>query len=323
MKKLLSTILTSIILLATLNFVGCTLPSGPVYSDTYVSNATHHWRPLIDGGENDPLYVDYGAHVNKKGRCDCGYYYPCTSLMYTLNGARTGLICHGAVDIDSFASDTSGVYNLSDFDYGGYRHVEVPEEAVYEGVTYPVVEIANYAFAYEKIETIKLHEGLTKLGSYAFAYTTNLKEVVIPNSVIHNAKYGYWFNNATGIEKVVFGNGITFIPSYCFYGALNLKNIVLGNAVTNVGISAFWGCDKLEYIVLPETFEHFDTDPRSNGLNNDNVYPPFGGMLPTFAMYWERATLPSSLDPAWNPSGYKCYMKGQWAYDSNGKPYPL
>ena len=90
MKKLLSAILVLILSLGiTSTLVACDSseePSGPQYSEEYVYDETHHWKPQING-EGDP--IEYGEHVNPKtgigvGRCKCGYYFPCHNLVYEL-----------------------------------------------------------------------------------------------------------------------------------------------------------------------------------------------------------------------------------------------
>ena len=259
MKKILVIILSLLLTLSLFAFTGCAPENeGPVYSETFVYDAENHWKPLLEGSSEDPEYIEFGAHKNKKGKCDCGYYFKCTALYYALNSAGTGLICYGGADPNA-PYDSEGEISVSSYDYGNWLHVEIPAEEVYNGKTYPVLELASYSFAFEQIESIKLHEGLKTIGSYSFMKTTKLKEVIIPNSVEHNAKYGYFFNGSLGIERVVFGNGITFIPSYCFYDCRNLKNVTLGNAVTSIGISAFGGCEKLEYIVFPETLSFLPT----------------------------------------------------------------
>ena len=103
---------------------------------------------------------------------------------------------------------------------------------------------------------------------------------------------------------------------------MNLKSVKIGNAVTSIGFSSFIGCEKLEYIVFPSTLNFVDTNPRANGIANDNVYDPFGGCPSNFKMFFEGSTIPEGNHPdsgAW-VYGHATYISGQWYYDTNGIP---
>lgn len=88
-----------------------------------------------------------------------------------------------------------------------------------------VSEIGNSAFAYcDSIGTIKLNEGLTKIGDYAFnqlAY--NLTEIEIPNSVTHIGNYA--FGSCFVLESVRIGKGVTYLGDGVFNSCIKLTDI--------------------------------------------------------------------------------------------------
>ena len=62
-------------------------------------------------------------------------------------------------------------------------NIVIPAQVIYEGVTYDVTGIADYAFRYATITSITLPEGLLSIGKEAI-YKTDITEIVVPNSVV-------------------------------------------------------------------------------------------------------------------------------------------
>ncbi len=250
MKKLLSLILTTILALSVLpSLVACNPneePEGPVYSEEFVFDDTHHWKPQING-EGDP--IEYGAHVNPKtgssvGKCKCGYYFPCHNLVYnkiTLNGVEG----YELVDYDEDMSPQ-------------FYHVEVPK--YYQGEdddeALPVLSIAKYALSAAgssgkcdvKLKSIKLNEGLLKINNYAFAYS-DITEMYIPDSVTGDLRYTFVYCSL--LEKVVVGNGVERICGYFFLYCSKVETLILGNSVREIQMRSFIGCSGLRTLVLP------------------------------------------------------------------------
>ncbi|MBR6737754.1 MAG: leucine-rich repeat domain-containing protein [Clostridia bacterium] len=327
MKKLFTLILSIILCFSSFILTSCG-PTGPVYSEEYDYDEEHHWRPLLEGSETDPTYTDYGEHVNKKGKCVCGYYFECPYLAYKLNRNGNGLICYGAADLDNgyyyeysngeeyhSYEDKNGVDSISTYNW---VHVEVPKYAEYEGTSYPVVELASYAFTSELVESIKLNEGLKSIGTEAFSYTPRLKEVRIPDSV--NSVGTSLFFQSNGIETVYLGENVPLIRSYNFYKCSNLKRVYTNKNLKAIYAVAFYNCTSLEYIVIPESCVEMDNiGPASPAT----TYPPFLETNRKATIYLEHESAPAGFAHDWNIMGIKCYWKGQWAYDANGEPYAL
>ena len=65
-----------------------------------------------------------------------------------------------------------------------YESIIVPESIEYEGVTYTVEAISDYAFANcNSIKTISIPNTITHIGTGAFQSSRGLTDIVIPNSV--------------------------------------------------------------------------------------------------------------------------------------------
>ena len=291
MKKFITVFITLILSLSVLFTFGCVKEEEPEYSTEYSYDDSYHWRAEINGDG----YIDYEAHVNNKGKCKCGKYFECKELQYQLRGDT--LMCLGDNDGEKFLT---------------YKHILIPTYAQYEGKTYPVTAINSYAFKNELIESVKMSEGLLSIGTEAFGYTINLKEVVVPDSV---TSYGTsMMYNAKGIEKFVFGDGCEFVPNYMFYSCVKLKEVILSPNTKKLGVVAFSGVESLKYVVIPKSVEI---------IAGHNV-PPHNDFGPTFntsklTIFMEHEAPEEGFHVGWNATG-KFYYKGQWQYDENGVP---
>ena len=83
---------------------------------------------------------------------------------------------------------------------GNLNVVEIPSS---------VISIGDYAFEYQSIQTLTLHEGLKKIGQYAFRYCKNLTSVSIPSTVENIGNSA--FLDCSSLSTV---NCSTFAPKY-------------------------------------------------------------------------------------------------------------
>ena len=79
----------------------------------------------------------------------------------------------------------------------------VPAKVTYEGKSYDVTGIGNYAFRYADITSITLPEGLVSIGEEAI-YKTNITEIKLPNSLTTTGTYAMAYNSK--LEKITVGS---------------------------------------------------------------------------------------------------------------------
>ena len=246
MRKLLSFVLVLILSLRVLPTLVACGDTEPAYSEEYVFNDTHHWKPQING-DGEP--IEYEEHYNPKsdtavGRCKCGYYFPCHNLVYekTKVNGRTG---YAVVDYDEDMSPN-------------FYHVEIPKYHQEQGDSQPlpVLSVGEYALSNDnsngkcdiRLESIKFNEGLINLGKGVISYS-NIEEITIPNSVV--GVLSYTFRGCTSLKKIVIGNGVTGIGGYTFQNVVNCHTVVFGNSITEIRPRTFRNCNELKTIVLP------------------------------------------------------------------------
>lgn len=91
---------------------------------------------------------------------------------------------------------------------------------------------------------------VTQVNGGAFEGCTNLKSVILPNSI--TTIWNNAFSTCTNMQKIILPNNITRINSYTFYKCESLKEIILPKTVTHIGNAAFRYCGSLEHINIPE-----------------------------------------------------------------------
>ncbi len=119
---------------------------------------------------------------------------------------------------DSTVAVTYQKYNSS---YASIYTVTVPETITYDGTTYSVTSIGNYAFyGCSSLTSVTIGESVTSIGEEAFYGCSSLTSITIPNSV-------------TSIGRVA------------FFDCSSLTSVTIPNSVTSIGPGAFVGCTSI------------------------------------------------------------------------------
>ena len=118
--------------------------------------------------------------------------------------------------------------------------VVIPKSVTYEGTTYSVTSIGNFAFyGCSGLTSVTIPNSVTSIGNYAFQNCSGLTSVTIPNSV---TSIGSWaFEGCRGLTSVTIPNSVTSIGEYAFYNCSGLTSITIPNSVTSIGRYAFYG----------------------------------------------------------------------------------
>mgnify|MGYP002623619281 CR=1 FL=1 len=140
--------------------------------------------------------------------------------------------------------------------------------------TLDVSGVTNTEFADEafkdcyNLKTLKLPEGLTKIGYMAIAGCKNLQSIDIPASVEEIEQSA--FEDCRSLKSITFGGSANPAPgrfnapavstsqfrrigNWAFYNAHELQNLIIPEGVEEIGDGAFYGCTYLEDLTLPSS----------------------------------------------------------------------
>ena len=117
--------------------------------------------------------------------------------------------------------------------------IVIPAKVTYEGKTYKVTGIGDYAFNYAAITSISLPEGLLTLG-YKAICQTQITEITVPNSVTTMDYEALAYNKK--LVKIVFGENIAtnkWGDKLCIYGGKKYDVYMYCNAVPTLRTYTF------------------------------------------------------------------------------------
>ncbi len=127
------------------------------------------------------------------------------------------------------------------------------------------------------IRYIKINNGVTSIGDYAFNGLDKVTSVSIPNSVTHIGDSA--FRWCYGITSISIPNSVTYIDDYAFCYCTNLRTITIPDSVKTIGVSAFAICQSLRSVTIPASVTTISSQPFSGctGLtqitvNSSNPY---------------------------------------------------
>ncbi|MCR5704634.1 MAG: fibronectin type III domain-containing protein [Eubacterium sp.] len=155
-----------------------------------------------------------------------------------------------------------------------------------EKITMPdsVTEIGENAFAWcEKLTEVQFSKNLTYIGPNAFAGNLSLEHIELPDSLRSMNREVFsgdiklkeifipkgvtelfctFYESC--VEKVVFEDGMEYVPSDAFERAEYLKNVVFPKSVKSIEGSAFNGCKSLVNIQLPSDLQRINYSAFKN-----------------------------------------------------------
>ena len=118
-----------------------------------------------------------------------------------------------------------------------------------------ILALSSKTEAFNLFKTIPVPEGVTKL-SHAhvqkfFEENPGVTHIKIPEGVTHIGDYA--FKKCSGLENVDFPASLTDIDNSAFEGCDNLKRVDFPKLLEYIGESAFEGCDNLKSANFPAT----------------------------------------------------------------------
>ena len=142
--------------------------------------------------------------------------------------------------------------------------VNIPEYIEYNGVTYTIVSIGDYAFSNcNGLTELTIGNSVTSIGMSALFYCSGLAKLTIGNSVTSIGDNAFQY--CSGLTELTFPNSVTSIGGYAFDGCRGLTELTIPSSVSSIGTNAFrnWS---LEKIMVEEGNPYYDSREDCNGI---------------------------------------------------------
>lgn len=151
--------------------------------------------------------------------------------------------------------DMDGTYDyveISDCDTSVVS-VEIPAEI--DGL--PVTRIGSSAFMWcTNLLNVNIPDSVTEIDSEAFYGCSRLPGITIPDSV---TKIGVCaFFRCSCLASLTIPDSVTEISIYTFYGCSLLESITISHNVTRIGVNTFEECSNLKSITIPDNVTNID-----------------------------------------------------------------
>ena len=114
-----------------------------------------------------------------------------------------------------------------------------------------ITDLGEYAFhGCSALTTVTLPEGLKSIGKSAFGQCSALKSIDLPETLTSIGDEAFQYSS---LNTVTLPDKVTSIGDAAFLGCIGLESITLPEGLTSIGGMAFWNCIVLKSITLPET----------------------------------------------------------------------
>lgn len=163
-------------------------------------------------------------------------------------------------------SQTANVTYKMGGDYGDYSGaVHIPEEFVYDGTTYRVTGIGQFAFNLcSGLTELTIPNSVTGIGYCAFQACGGLKKLTLSNELTSIGMMAFYL--CSGLTELTIPNSVTKIDDRAFLNCFRLTEVTIPSNVISIGENPFAGCGDLERIVVEAGNPYYDSREGCNAI---------------------------------------------------------
>ena len=134
----------------------------------------------------------------------------------------------------------------------------------------------------DEMTAIKIEQGITKIGTYAFFECYNVTQAELPDSLEKISTDA--FDGCRHLETINLPNGIKEFGADVFKFCESLKEVILPNGITSLSEDMFQGCTSLETVTIPKGVTSI---PRYAFWNCSSVSDIYCYADPTKLTWWK------------------------------------
>ena len=154
-----------------------------------------------------------------------------------------------------YTSGSLAIVTYSSTNFNSYSgDVIIPRTVTHNGKTYTVYQIEENAFrACTDLYSVQIPNTVRLIYPYAFAGSSKLKRVVLPDSLFQISKNA--FSACSELEDIKLGNHLRSLGKHVFVGCKSITHIEIPHLIKIIPEGAFLGCDNLNRVVLPDSLK--------------------------------------------------------------------
>lgn len=119
-----------------------------------------------------------------------------------------------------------------------------------------ILALAPWKDYNDKIETVVIEDGCTKIADRAFALCTAMTSATIPNTVTEIGKAA--FSNCISLKSITLPNTLKEMGWSVFRGCKSLTSIEIPSTLTYIPMETFTECSALKSVKIPNTTTSID-----------------------------------------------------------------
>lgn len=193
-------------------------------------------------------------------------------------------------------------------------NIEIPKTVAYEGVNYLVTEIASAAFrGYDNLKNVVIPNSVVFIMFDAFKGCSGLTTVTIPNSVTDIGSSA--FEGCSGLTTVNISNSVASIDVWTFKDCSSLTSIEIPDSVVRIYDGAFQGCSSLTSIGILDSVKYIDQSAFEGCASLTSIEIPDSVVTIGRRAFYDCNNLVSIGLPDWSDMNYSCHIEDYTFYN--------